>query len=49
MYQHIEFEHGWKNDIYKRITLDTKNLLIVADQMEKAGSSERLQDQFTKE
>ena len=48
MYPHIEFEHGWRDDIYDRITPDTKNLLIVDDQMEEAGSSKTLQNLFTK-
>ena len=48
MYPHIELEHGWWDDIYDRITPDTKHLLIVDDQMEEAGSSQTLQNLFTK-
>ena len=48
LYPHIEFEHGWRDDIYDRITPDTTNLLIVDDQMEEAGSSKTLQNLFTK-
>ena len=48
MYPHIELEHGWWDDIYDRITPDTKNLLIVDDEMEEANSSKTLQNLFTK-
>ena len=48
MYPHIEFERGWNDDIYDRITPSERNLLIVDDQMEEAGSSKTLQNLFTK-
>ena len=48
LYLHIEFEHGWRDNIYDRITADTTNLLIVDDQMKKAGRSKTLQNLFTK-
>ena len=48
LYPHIEFEHGWMDDIYDRITPDTTNLLTVDDQMEEAKSSKTLQILFTK-
>ena len=47
-YSHIVFEHKWRDNIYDRITPDTTNLLIVADQLEEAESSKSVQNLFTK-
>ena len=48
LYLHIEFEHGWKDDIYNRIRPNQKKLLIVDDEMEEAGNSKTLQNLLTK-
>ena len=48
LYPHIEFVHGWRDEIYESIRPEERNLLIVDDQMEEAGSSKTLQNLFTK-
>jgi hypothetical protein len=48
MYPHIEFEQGWNDDIYPRINHNERNLLIIDDQMEEAGSTKTLKNLFTK-
>jgi len=39
---------GWQDDIYDRIKPNERNLLIVDDQMDEAGSSKTLTKLFTK-
>ena len=48
IYPHIEFVQGWQDDIYDRIKPNERNLLIVDDQMDEAGSSKTLTKLFTK-
>lgn len=48
MYPHIEFVKGWQDDLYDRIKPNERNLLIVDDQMDEAGSSKTLTKLFTK-
>ena len=45
---HIEFTHGWTEGIYDCIRPDERNLFIVDDQMEEAGSSKTLSKLVTK-
>jgi hypothetical protein len=48
LYPHIEFIHGWQEDIYNRITPDERNLLVIDDLMDEAGSSKSMKALFTK-
>ena len=48
MYPHIEFIHDWNEEIYNKIRYSERNLLILDDQMEEAGSSPTLKNLFTK-
>jgi hypothetical protein len=48
MYPHIEFIHEWNEEIYSHIKFTERNLLILDDQMEEAGSSPTLKNLFTK-
>ena len=43
----IEFVKGWHDDLYESISPKERNLLIIDDQMNKAGSSSSLTDLFT--
>jgi hypothetical protein len=48
IYPHIEFLKGWREDIYEQINPKERNLLLVDDQMDEAGSSKTLSKLFTK-
>ena len=48
IYPHFKFMHGWTEGIYDCIRPDERNLFIVDDQMEEAGSSKTLSKLFTK-
>jgi len=48
LYPHIEFVHGWSDAIYDQIDPTERNLLIVDDLMDEAGSSKSLKSLFTK-
>jgi len=48
LYPYIEFVNGWKDDLYDQIKPNERNLLIVDDQMDEAGSSKTLTKLFTK-
>jgi hypothetical protein len=48
LYPHTEFVHGWQEDIYDRITPDERNLLVIDDLMDEAGSSKSMKALFTK-
>jgi hypothetical protein len=44
----IEFIRGWSDELYEQFMPDERNLLIVDDQMDEAGSSKTLTNLFTK-
>jgi hypothetical protein len=48
IYPHIEFVKGWRDEIYDQIKPTERNLLLVDDQMDEAGSSNTLTKLFTK-
>lgn len=48
LYPHIEFVHGWKDEIYNSINPNTLNLLIVDDQMDEVGNSTSFQNLFSR-
>jgi hypothetical protein len=48
LYPHIEFMRGWSDTLYENIRPDQRNLVIIDDQMDEAGSSKTLTKLFTK-
>ena len=48
LYPCIEFVRGWHESIYDRLSPETRNLLIVDDLMDEAGSSKSMKALFTK-
>ena len=48
LYPHIEFVHGWKEEIYNSINPSTLNFLIVDDQMEEVGNSTSYKNLFSR-
>ena len=47
-YPYIEFVGGWTDKLNARLRQDEKNLLIIDEQMAKAGDSKTLSNLFTK-
>lgn len=48
MYPHIEWIHGWNENLYDTMLPAERNLIIIDDQMDVAGNSETLSSLFTK-
>jgi len=48
LYPHIEFVHGWGDQVADSLRSDERNLLIIDDQMSEAGDSKTLSNLFTK-
>ena len=48
LYPHIEFVHGWREQLYDTIRADETNLLVLDDQMCEASDSKTLARMFTK-
>jgi len=48
LYPHIEFVHGWSDEVADSLRSDERNLIIIDDQMSEAGDSKSLCDLFTK-
>ena len=47
LYPGIEFEKGWRDDIFDSVTLEQSNILVLGDQMGVASSSNSVFDLFT--
>ena len=47
LYPHIEFVHGWREQLYDTIRADETNLLVLDDQMCDASDSKQLARLFT--
>ena len=47
-YPGIEFEKGWRDDIFDSLTPEQRNILVLDDQMGVTSSSKSLSDVFTK-
>ena len=47
-YPGIEFEKGWRDDIFDSVTSEQRNILVLDDQMGVASSSKSVSDLFTK-
>ena len=46
-YPGIEFEKGWRDDIFDSLTPEQRNILVLDDQMNFASSSKSVSDLFT--
>ena len=47
-YPNIEFEKGWRDEIFNLLTSEKRNILILDDQMGVASSSKSVSDLLTK-
>ena len=47
-YPGIEFEKGWRDEIFDSLSQDQRNILVLDDQMAEASSSKSVADLFTK-
>ena len=47
-YPGIEFEKGWRDDIFDSLSLEQRNILILDDQMGVASTSKSVSEIFTK-
>ena len=47
-YPSIEFEKGWRDEIFKSLSSETPNILVLDDQMGVSSSSTSVADIFTK-